>query len=195
MTLTDSRRLELDSQTGAFAGAPGTYEKRLRDLEGLYLDEAAFTRLVTHQGDRVVYRVHDYKPSARTQDLIVGTSTLEPGKIGDEYFMTRGHIHAIADRPEVYHCVHGHGVMLMENLEGEVDAIEMKPGTVSYVGPSWIHRSVNVGSDRFVTVFVYPADSGQDYEIIAKAGGMASLVVADGDGWTLIDNPRYSGRS
>jgi glucose-6-phosphate isomerase len=123
--------------------------------------------------------------------MIVGTSALEPGTIGEEYYMTRGHLHAKVDRPEVYHCVHGRGVMLLEDSLGNVDSIEMTPGTVAYVAPGWIHRSVNVGSDRFVTVFSYPADSGQNYEVIAEAGGMAALVVVDGGHWKLADNPRY----
>ena len=95
----------------------------------------------------------------------------------------------------MYHCVHGHGVMLMEDADGTTDAIEMTPGTVAYVAPGWIHRSVNVGDDRFVTVFSYPADAGQDYAVIERAGGMASrVIVDDGGSWKLVPNERYTGR-
>jgi len=190
-----SQRLVVDPPTGALEGSTSTYEKRLGDLEGLYLDAEAFATRAADEADTIVYTVHDLRPSERTGDVIVGTSSLEPGRIGDEYYMTRGHLHAIADRPEVYHCVHGHGVMLMEDETGTTDAIEMTPGTVAYVAPGWIHRSVNVGDERFVTVFTYPADSGQDYDVIADAGGMASRVVVDGDdGWKIVDNGRYTGR-
>ena len=189
-----SQRLVVDSSTGALEGATASYEKALADLDGLYLDTEAFAERAATDSDTVVYRVHDLRPTDRPGDMIVGTSALEPGTIGDEYYMTRGHLHAISDRPEVYHCLHGHGVMLMEDAEGMSDAIEMTPGVVAYVAPGWIHRSVNVGSERFVTVFTYPADAGQDYGVIEVAGGMASLVVVDGDGWKLIDNERYVGR-
>jgi hypothetical protein len=38
------------------------------------------------------------------------------------------------------------------------------------------------------------ADAGQDYTIIAEAGGMKNLVVHDGpDGWTTVPNPRHTG--
>jgi glucose-6-phosphate isomerase len=186
-----SARLVVHAASGALEGATSSYEKRLDELDGLYFDTNAFARKAATEGDMIVYRVHDLRPSDRAGDMIVGTSALEPGTIGEEYYMTRGHLHAKVDRPEVYHCVHGRGVMLLEDSLGNVDSIEMTPGTVAYVAPGWIHRSVNVGSDRFVTVFSYPADSGQNYEVIAEAGGMAALVVVDGGHWKLADNPRY----
>ena len=110
--------------------------------------------------------------------------------------MTKGHIHARADRPEIYYGQAGHGLMLMESPAGETRVVAVGPQAICYVPPYWIHRSVNVGADDLVMVFSYPADAGQDYDIIARAGGMRSLVVDDGaSGWTLIDNPGYRPRS
>jgi glucose-6-phosphate isomerase, archaeal len=40
-------------------------------------------------------------------------------------------------------------------------------------------------------LFCYPADSGQDYEIIARSGGMRSRVVAGDGGWRQVDNPDW----
>lgn len=191
---TTSARLVVDDLTGALDGANNSYEKRLDELDGVYFDTNAFAKVAATEGDSIVYRVNDLRPSDRAGDIIVGTSALEPGIIGEEYYMTRGHLHAKADRPEVYHCVHGHGVMLLEDIRGTVDSIEMTPGVIAYVAPGWIHRSVNTGLERFVTVFSYPADSGQNYEVISDAGGMAALVVVDNDGWKLVDNPRYVSR-
>src|SRR5665647_26049 len=58
----------------------------------------------------------------------------------------------------------------------------------------WVHRSVNVGPERFATVFCYAADAGQDYQIISDAGGMRTLVVKDGAvGWTTRPNPDHTG--
>ena len=40
--------------------------------------------------------------------------------------------------------------------------------------------------------FAYPADSGQDYDIIAQSGGMRHRIVDDGrGGWRAVDNPSY----
>jgi glucose-6-phosphate isomerase len=117
---------------------------------------------------------------------------LYPGTVGAEYAMTRGHLHRVPDRTEIYHCLRGHGVLLMQTVPGEVETIELRPGSLVYVAAHWIHRSVNVGTEPLVTLFCYPADAGQDYDVIARSGGMRLLVVDDGaGGWTTVDNPRW----
>ncbi len=183
-------------ETGTLEGATGRYEKRFSALRGLFLDKDAFERMVDETGDAVAYAVEDFRPSANNGDLIFGVSTLQPGIVGREFMMTRGHIHARSDRPEIYYCQSGHGVMLMELEDGTVETAEMRPHTIVYVAPHWIHRSVNVGQEKLVTVFCYPADAGQDYEIIERAGGMRVLITPDGQGgWRQEDNPRYRPRS
>lgn len=182
--------------TGEMTGRTRRYEKRYDDLAGLFLDEAAFAAIGCTRGSEVAYRVDEFRPSERAGDIIFGTSTLYPGRIGQEFIFTRGHIHAVGDRPEIYFCQSGHGVMLMELEDGTTRAEEMTPNGVVYVAPHWIHRSVNVGTGPLVTLFCYPADAGQDYEIIARAGGMRDLVVDDGaGGWKRMPNPRYRARS
>jgi len=182
--------------TGELAGASRRYQKRIRDLDGLYLDQSAFASLAASRREEVAYEVYEFRPNENPGDLIFGTSILYPGKVGDEYFMTRGHIHSKSDRPEIYYCQSGSGVMLMETPPGETRSVAMKPQTVVYVPPHWIHRSVNIGSDILVTFFCYPADSGQDYEIIARAKGMKVLIVDDHAGsWREIPNPQYRPRS
>ena len=182
-------------QSGAFVGANSSYIKYLRELEGCYADADAFLALSRARGDEVAYHVEQFIPSSSEGAMIFGTSTLEPGSVGREFFMTRGHLHIKSDRPEMYQCVSGRGVMLMETLDGRCVALEMSPNVVVYVPPHWIHRSVNVGDDRLVMLFCYPADAGQDYEVIARAGGMADLVVTDeAGGWKTIPNPNYRTR-
>lgn len=176
-------------------GRTSRYEKRLGDLDGLYSDTKAFARLRSEAGDdRLMYHVDEFRPSAAAGDLITGISTLYPGRIGEEFAMTRGHIHAQHDRTEIYHCLSGHGLMLMETVEGETVVTELTPGVVAYVPPSHIHRSVNLGDEDLVTLFCYPADAGQDYGIIAASQGMRHLAVATADGWTLTENPAYVAR-
>jgi glucose-6-phosphate isomerase len=182
----------VDVATGELRGATNRYTKTLADLAGLYADEPAFKALVSTMGSSVVYEVTDYKPSQNAGDMIFGVTKMLPGKVGREYFLTRGHIHANANRPEIYYGESGHGVMLMESPEGEIRTVEITPRAICYVPPYWIHRSVNVGSDPLVMTFAYPADSGQDYGIIAKSGGMRSRIVVDGVyGWKAVDNASY----
>jgi glucose-6-phosphate isomerase, archaeal len=174
----------------------GGYRKYIRELEGIYEDQTGFHKLVETRGNEVAYRVEEARFTDGTNDLITGVSVLEPGKVGSEFFMTRGHLHQRADRPETYYCLSGHGMLLMESLEGRIEAAEMRSGNLVYVPPFWVHRSVNVGGTVFATLFSYPADAGQDFEIVRKAGGFRQLVVEDGNGgWKLAHNSRYRPRT
>jgi glucose-6-phosphate isomerase, archaeal len=185
----------VDVTTGRMEGASRRYEKKFKDLTGLYADEGAFRKMAATMGEEVVYEVWDHRASEQPGDLVFGTSLMKPGRVGDEFFVTRGHQHLIADRAEIYYCLRGSGVMLMEHTNGEVSALAMKPGVVAYVPPHWIHRSVNTGPDVLLTLFSYDADAGQDYGIIERSGGMRARVVTDGQGgWKLADNPSWRPR-
>lgn len=185
----------INETTGAMSGNSGRYEKRLRDLAGLYEDRDAFEKLTETRGDEVVYEVCDVRPAIAHGGLIFGTTCMMPGKVGAEFFMTRGHIHARSNRPETYYGESGAGVMLLETPEGEVKTLEIGPKTLVYVPPMWIHRSVNVGDAPLVMSFCYPADSGQDYEVIAQSGGMAVRVVEEAGSWTTTPNGSYTRRT
>jgi len=185
----------VDVVKGELRGATNRYTKTLADLEGLYADDAAYRTLLRELGDTVVYEVTDYKPSNDSGDMIIGVTRMLPGKVGKEFFLTRGHIHANANRPEMYYGESGQGIMLLESPAGEVRTVGIGPRTLCYVPPYWIHRSVNVGREELVMTFAYPADSGQDYDIIARAGGMRSRIVDDGKGgWAAVDNADYQFR-
>ncbi len=196
MPLIDPARCAANPVTGEMTGRTGHYEKRLSALSGLYEDEAALTAMIAASGDQVVYDVGEFRPSAASGDLIFGVTRMSPGKIGREYFLTRGHIHAKADRSEVYYGQKGYGLMQLESPEGETRIVEITPQTICYVPPFWIHRSVKIGPEDLVMMFCYSADSGQDYGIIERSGGMRHRVMATPDGgWELIDNPAYTHRS
>ena len=186
----------VDQAKGELTGTGSHYQKRFRDLAGLYADTQAFEERARTKGDEVVYEVTDHHPSARTGDLITGVTRMSPGKVGNEFFMTRGHIHAVSDRPELYFGLKGKGLMLMESVDGVTRVAEITPLVACYVPPFWIHRSVNVGDDDLVMLFCYPADSGQDYDIIQRSSGLKQRVIDDGKGgWLCVDNPDYRQRS
>jgi glucose-6-phosphate isomerase len=193
-TIPDPGLLALGAD-GVMRGATSGYEKRLGDMAGVYQDDAAFREVLATQGaDFLVYRVEEHRNVDGAGALIIGTSTLQPGRYGDEFAVTRGHLHAKADRAELYYCLSGRGVMLLETLDGRCEALPLGPGEAVHVPGHWVHRSVNVGEEPFVTLFCYGADAGQDYELIRRAGGMSALVVADGDGgWSIRPNPHHVG--
>lgn len=185
--------LVLQPTDGMLGGSNGRYEKRLPDLIGMYRDGDAFAALLEADRGDPVYWVE----SSHTEDgpggLITGISVLEPGKVGAEFAMTRGHLHAISDRSELYVGLSGYGVMLLETVDGQSSVVELSAGRAVYVPGNWVHRSVNVGDERFVTLFCYAADAGQDYSIIERAGGMKQLIVERDGHWRAISNPDHRG--
>lgn len=186
----------VDPARGGMTAHTGRYEKRLGDLAGLYLDDDAHRRLLGELGDPVVYDVEEFRPGTQPGDLIFGTTRMSPGRVGEEYFLTRGHIHQNANRPEIYYGQAGHGLMQLESPDGETRIVEIGAQTICYVPPFWIHRSINIGDADLVMVFAYPSDSGQDYGIIAASNGMRHRVMrSPGGGWELAENTRYRPRS
>ena len=59
--------------------------------------------------------------------MITGVTRMSPGKVANEYFMTRGHIHAVSDRPELYFGLKGRGLMVMESADGQTRIVEIGP--------------------------------------------------------------------
>ena len=192
----EPRAFAVDLSQGLMQDTGSRYQKRFRELDGLYADSEAFAARTFSEGERVVYEVTDHRPSSLPGDLITGVTRMSPGKVGDEFFMTRGHIHAIVDRPELYFGLKGRGLMVLESADGESRIVELAPNVACYVPPYWIHRSVNVGDSDFVMLFCYPADSGQDYDIIQRSNGLRKRIVSDdAGGWRSVDNPHYVPRS
>jgi glucose-6-phosphate isomerase, archaeal len=180
---------------GTITGRSSQYRKVLGDLAGVYRDTAAYAGEVERLGaDHLVYSVDESRVAEGPGSLVIGTSTLLPGRVGDELALTRGHLHAVPDRAELYHCLSGSGLLILETLDGASEVYPLRAGDALHVPGHWVHRSVNVGDVPFVSLFCYNADAGQDYELIAEAGGMATLVVTDGNGgWTTRRNPDHRG--
>ena len=71
--------------------------------------------------------------SLASKNLWIGTSTVEPGN------KTNAHSHDINE--EVFYCISGSGVMIVDEEEQEYTA-----GTVVYVPPGAVHQVVNTGT-------------------------------------------------
>ena len=163
--------------------------RRLSAMVGQYQDAQAFTAMLSQ--DPVLYEVYEVKRPESEGELMNGISIVHPGKVGEEYFMTKGHFHTVLDTAEVYYCLKGEGVMVMETPEGEWSIEELHPGCVLYVPPHWAHRSVNTGQlVNLVTFFIYPGNAGHDYGTIEQQGFRKLVVERDGR-VQVIDNPRW----
>jgi len=161
----------------------------LSNMKGMFSDEAAFSEMVK-KDDAVVYEFYELGLPRTSGDLLFGTSIVYPGKVGNEYFMTKGHFHTILDTAEVYYCLSGIGYMLMEDPEGNWDAQELIPGRAVYVPKRWAHRSVNIGHDPLITFFVFRADAGHDYGTI-ETKGYRKLIVEESGKTKIVDNPKW----
>ncbi|WP_343402231.1 glucose-6-phosphate isomerase, partial [Caldilinea sp.] len=164
--------------------------RRLSSLRGQFLDQSAFDAILA-QGDPMLYKVYAVDRPGVDGELSSGLTILHPGKVGDEYFMTKGHFHAVLETGEVYYCLGGRGMMVMETPEGDWHVAEMTPGAVVYVPPRWAHRSVNVSiAEDLVFFWVYPANAGHDYGAIERQG-FRKLIVAQEGAPAIVDNPRW----
>ena len=179
----------IDGRSGAVTPETGRYVKRLSELRGLFQDDASLQRALAGGDDPVVYEVIEYrKPES---DLCFGTTIMQPGKVGDEYYLTRGHFHRRPECGEAYYTQSGEGVLLLDSRDGQSSVVEMRPGVCAFIPPEWAHRSINTGREPLVFVWFCATDAGHDYAEIG-ARGMRKLVLERDGARTIIDNPSYA---
>lgn len=164
--------------------------RRLSDMRSMYADQAAADEIL-RTANPIIYEFYELGAPPSAGDLGFGTSIVFPGRIGDEFFMTKGHFHNILETAEVYYCLAGQGMMLLESPEGDWSAQALEPGKAVYVPPRYAHRSINTGADKLVTFFTYRADAGHDYGTI-ESKGFRWLVVQQDDKPVFRPNIRWS---
>jgi glucose-6-phosphate isomerase len=104
-----------------------------------------------------------------------------PGRIGNEYFLTRGHLHVWRSAAEVYVGLSGEGYVLLEHEStGESQMLPITANTTVYVPGHTAHRTVNTGSVPLTYVGIYPAQAGHDYAAIAEKKFRNVIVAVDG---------------
>ncbi|MBE0699458.1 MAG: glucose-6-phosphate isomerase [Anaerolineaceae bacterium] len=166
-------------------------QRRLSSLKGQFIDSAAYAEMLARE-DSLIYEVYEIKRPQVAGEVLTGISIVHPGKVGNEFFMTKGHFHTVIDTAEVYLCLNGEGYMVMETPEGETSVQALSPNTILYVPPRWAHRSVCTSRQQdLVTFFAYPGHSGHDYGTIERQG-FGKLVVDGEKGIEIIDNPRWN---
>ncbi len=146
----------------------------LGDLLGVFLDEVARGSM---DPNIPVYRVQTFCPVAEGVEggLFWGTTFLEPGLVGDEYFTTRGHYHSNRDRSEFYLTLKGSGALLLMDEHRKTVFEPMRPNSLHYIPPRTAHRVANTGDSVLVFQACWPSDAGHDYANIAREGFSARL--------------------
>lgn len=144
--------------------------RRASDMKGHYADSRSLDILINEKGNPVHYEVFEVPVPEEYGHLMFCISKLLPGKVGLEYFMTKGHYHTVAHTGEIYLCLKGEGYMLMKTQDGRFHAEPMRKNTMVYVPPYWAHRSVNTGTEPLISFCVYNAEAGHNYGDIEKEG-------------------------
>lgn len=162
--------LGIDLETGNMPKATNHLVRRASDMKGYYLNENALEDLIIKDSDPIHYEVFELPVPEEYGHLMYCISKLYPGKIGEEYFFTKGHYHTVQQTAEIYLCLMGEGYMVMKTAEGKSEEIRMERGQMVYVPPFWAHRSVNTGVEPLVSFCVYPAEAGHNYGDIKEQG-------------------------
>jgi glucose-6-phosphate isomerase len=166
-------------------------KRNLSKMASQYSDQTAYDKLLQTE-DVLLYEVYELKRPELAGEILHGISIVHPGKVGNEFFMTKGHYHTVLDTAEIYYTLQGDGYMVMETPEGDWAVEKLVTGSVLYVPPRWAHRSVNIGSvEDLVMFFAYPGNAGHDYGTIETQGFRKLVMDVDGE-TEIVDNPRWS---
>ena len=178
-----------DPQTGEIEGTTMT-KRHLSDLRGCFRDPVAFERALA-QGNPLVYSVSAMQLGTDVGDLHYGLGVIHPGRVGDEYFLTKGHLHTWRAAAELYIGLSGEGVMLLEDeTTGASRMVALHPNSAVYVPGYTAHRTANTGSVPLVYLGVYPARAGHDYAAIGERNFRDVVVERGGKPCLLARNDR-----
>lgn len=131
----------------------------------------------------------------------------EPGTVGGEYIKAFGHYHA-DDLPETYWIVNGHGIALLQKMDGddpatlsEFKVIPVKAGDKLDIPIRYGHLVVNTSGTFLTTVDDSPVDFGDAdpsghpgharYDKVEQMRGFAYYVVERDGKPALVRNPKY----
>ena len=179
MKSLDQLLSKFDPDIGQIAGAPTT-RRYLSDLAGCFLDTAAYESALL-AGNPLVYSVACVEFGDGDGDLHYGLGKIMPGRVGSEYYLTKGHFHSWRKAAELYIGLTGEGVMLLEEeVSGATQLVPLRPYQIVYVPGHTAHRTINVGSVPLTYLGVYPAKAGHDYHTIAQHNFRKVLIDRNG---------------
>ena len=181
--------MNIEFKSGELNPSDRTNIRKLSDMKGMFRDKESERRIL-ERTDPIIYSFSEKVLPEEPGHLQIAITSINPGKIGEEYYMTKGHYHKLAQTSEVYLGFQGEGCLLMQTMEGDFASIEIRPGVLAYIPPSWGHRMVNTGINPFIFFAVYPGDAGHNYGDIERTGFIKILVERDRKP-LLIKNPKW----
>ena len=143
--------------------------RKAKDMAGYFKEKA--------EPDTLIYDVFEAETIGHIK---LALTVMKPGKIGNEFYMTKGHFHEDDKAGEVYFGIKGTGMVIMQTKDGQTDELPIIPGAVVYIPPGWAHRTINTGQDEFIMVAIYPETAGHDYDSIEEKGFIKRVFDVDG---------------
>lgn len=189
MLNADELLSRFNPDTGTIEGCE-SISRRLSDLKNLFIDKAAFKSALGN-GNPVVYTVSTIQPAKGEGQLHLGVGVLMPGRIGGEYYFTKGHLHSWGAAAEFYIGVKGRGMMILQDESTHKSVVlDLLPNSIVYVPGHTAHRTVNVGSSPLIYLGVYPAEAGHDYDALLKQN-FRKVIIAKNNTPTVINRKDF----
>jgi glucose-6-phosphate isomerase len=174
LSIIDSK-FNVDYSNGEIKGKNVINAKKyLKDLPNIFGDEEAFSKI---DEDALIYEVQAILPVDEGLEggLFYGKTIVHPGKVGDEYYMTKGHFHQKIGRAEFYWGIDGEGMLLLMDQDRNTWAEKMIPGSLHYIDGFIAHLTVNTGVKPLSFGACWSSDAGHNYQEIMDNGFSARL--------------------
>jgi glucose-6-phosphate isomerase len=171
---------QVDWLSGTMRGSAVQHSaKTLGEMAGMFQDSGALRSM---DQNTIIYRVQWTEPVPHGTEggLFWGSTFIEPGRVGDEYFMTHGHFHLKRDRGEYYGTTGGKGVLVLMDEDRTTRTETMFPGSLHYIAGGVAHRVVNTGEVPLLFWACWPSDAGHDYASIKTQGFGVRVLHRDG---------------
>jgi len=159
--------------------------RKLSDMVDMFQNKKAAEEALKE--NPIIYKVYNVQIPEESGHLQHCISIVYPGKIGNEYYMTKGHFHKIKETSEIYLTLKGRGKLIMQMPDQKLRVLDMEEGNISYIPPYWAHRTVNIGDEPLIFFGVYRGDAGHNYGIIEEKG-MSVIIVEEGDKAVIKNN-------
>ena len=183
---------QLSLSLESFRQHPGAKSilRRLSDIGDIFSNTAEVQLLA--DANPLIYEFVDLREGLAGSMLSFGLTVIQPGTVGGEYAMTRGHFHAVRqDGDEVYLGMSGTGLLLLQSRQGESREMELNPGAVVYTPLAWAHRTVNIGREPLAFFSIWPSATAYDYEEITRRGGFPRRAMEQNGRLALVSNPGF----
>jgi glucose-6-phosphate isomerase len=165
-------------------------QRRLSEMQDYFSDREAI-KSILERSNPLIYEYWEMEYSGTGSGISFGMTRIQPGQIGNEYYLTKGHFHADGLGDEMHHTLDGQGRALLMDREEKTTSMEMLPGRMCYYPGNLAHRTINTGLEPLVFVGIWPPKIVHDYEII-KRSGFPKLIISRQSKPELIKNTRFS---